>query len=117
MGYPFGQTAVRERRKRIPDPYNPDAFIPGPWDDPDVLQLPGAFVASSSSTSPSSATRSEILTTKSLYLTDATADVQAGDRIRVGATVYTVEVRPEADVNPWTGWQPAVEIPLKGVDG
>ena len=47
--FQFGQTVTRERRKRIPDPYNPDETTDGPWDDPDILEISGAFVASSSS--------------------------------------------------------------------
>ena len=75
------------------------------------------------------ATRSQILTEKSLYLTDPAADVQPGDRIRrggtldentgiwSGGTVLYVNARPEADTSPFTGWQPVVEIPLDMSEG
>lgn len=118
MEFPFGEQVVRERRMPIIDPYDPGAAVPGSWGDPlDVLVLEGAFVASSSSTAPLDATRSQILTEKSLYLTDPHADVLAGDRIRRGAEVLYVNVRPTADTNPFTGWQPVVEIPLDMSEG
>lgn len=136
MEFPFGEQVVRERRQPVIDPYDPGASVPGSWEDPlDYLVIGGpdvpdsAFVASSSSTAPLDATRSQILTEKSLYLTDPNADVQAGDRIRRGGTldedtqtwsggdVLYVNVRPAADTNPFTGWQPVVEIPLDMTEG
>ncbi len=117
MDFPFGETVYRDRRKLIPDPYNPAEMIYGPWADPDTIELPGSFVASSSSSSLSNATRTQILTSKSLYLSDPSADVRAGDRIRAAESTYQVNVRPSADVNPFTGWQPAVEIPLELPEG
>jgi hypothetical protein len=130
MEFPFGEQVVRERRQLVTDPYDPGTHVPGSWDDPlNYLELERAFVASSSSTSPVNATRSQILTEKSLYLTDPSADVQAGDRIRrggildedtgkwSGGDVLYVHVRPAADTNPFTGWQPVVEIPLEVSEG
>lgn len=118
MEFPFGETVVRERRGMVPDPYDPGALVPGSWGDPlDVLAIEGAFVASSSSTAPVDATRSQILTEKSLYCTDPAVDVQPGDRIRRGTEVFYVNARPAADTNPWTGWQPVVEIPLDESEG
>ncbi len=130
MEFPFGEMVVRERRQPVADPYDPDTQVPGSWGDPlDYLVLEQAFVASSSSTAPVDATRSQILTEKSLYLTDPHADVQPGDRIRrgglldedagtwSGGDVLYVNVRPTADTNPFTGWQPVVEIPLEASEG
>lgn len=130
MEFPFGEDVVRERRQPVIDPYDPGAHVPGSWDDPlDYLPLEQAFVASSSSRAPVSATRHQILTEKSLYLTEPTADVVAGDRIRRGGVldedtgvwsggeVLYVNVRPAADTNPFTGWQPVVEIPLDMTEG
>lgn len=130
MEFPFGELVVRERRQPVIDPYDPDTQVPGSWDDPlDYLELEDAFVASSSSTAPLDATRSQILTEKSLYLTDPFADVQPGDRVRRGGTkdegggtwsggeVFYVNARPAADTNPFTGWQPVVEIPLDLTEG
>ncbi|MBT2473307.1 hypothetical protein J7E68_01625 [Microbacterium sp. ISL-103] len=130
MEFPFGEQVVRERRQPVTDPYDPDTQVPGSWEDPVAyLDLEDAFVASSSSRAPGDATRSQILTEKSLYLTDPHADGRAGDRVRRGGTldeiagtwsggdVLYVNVRPTADVNPWTGWQPAIEIPLDMSEG
>jgi hypothetical protein len=118
MEFPFGETVVRERRVPVIDPYDPGASVPGSWDDPlAYLDLEGAFVASSSSTAPVDATRAQILTEKSLYLTDPDADVQPGDRIRRGGEIYYVNSRPAADMNPFTGWRPVVEIPLDMTEG
>jgi hypothetical protein len=118
MSYPSGTTVIRERRAPKPDPYNPDRTVPGSWEDElSTVELEGAFVASSSSIAPADATRSQIITAKSLYCTDADADVLPGDRIRSGTHLYAVKVRPEADRNPFTGWQPVVEIPLEEAEG
>jgi len=130
MEFPFGEQVVRERRQPVIDPYDPGAQVPGSWGDPlDYLVLEQAFVASSSSTAPVDATRHQILTDKSLYLTDPHADVVAGDRIRRGGVldedtgvwsggeVLYVNVRPAADTNPFTSWQPVVEIPLDMSEG
>ncbi|ALX66833.1 hypothetical protein [Microbacterium sp. XT11] len=130
MEFPFGEQVVRERRQPVIDPYDPGAQVPGSWGDPlDYLVLEQAFVASSSSTAPVDATRHQILTDKSLYLTDPDADVRPGDRIRRGGVldeqtgvwsggeVLYVNVRPAADTNPFTGWQPVVEIPLDMSEG
>lgn len=133
MEFPFGEQVVRERRQPVQDPYdpgNPASQVPGSWEDPlAYLVVEGAFVASSSSSAPVDATRSQILTEKSLYCTDPSVDVQPRDRIRRGGTldedtgtwsggeVLYVNVRPAADTNPFTGWQPAVEIPLDMTEG
>lgn len=118
MEFPFGESPQRDRRQPKPNPYNPARPIPGSWDDElDTIPLPGAFVASSTSQAVPDATREELRTSKSLYLTDTTADLKAGDRIRRGAETYYVRERPEGDMNPWTGWKPVVEIPLSMTEG
>lgn len=125
MGFAFGQPVYRDRRASVTDPYNPSKTTEGDWDPTLTIELDGAFVASSSSVKASDATRIEILTDKSLYLTgaDVDADVQPRDRIRTAdmefasGRGYSVDVRPTADMNPFTGWRPAVEIPLQYVEG
>lgn len=116
MDFPFGQDVHRDRRKLVPDPYDPSHQVAGGWDDPDTVVLAGAFVASSSSTAVPDASRTQSIAYKSLYC-DPASDVLEGDRIRVGADTYQVLEPAAADVNPFTGWQPAMEIPLKGVKG
>ncbi|MGX1932046.1 hypothetical protein [Microbacterium resistens] len=118
MEFPFGETVVRERRRPVEDPYDPGTQVPGSWDDPlDTLTIDQVFIASSSSTAPLDATRSQILTEKSLYCNDPDVDVLPGDRIRRGSEVFYVNVRPSADTNPFSGWQPVVEIPLDMKEG
>jgi hypothetical protein len=117
MEFPFGATVYRDRRPQVPHEYTPGETTPGSWDDASTIELPGAFVASSSSNAVPDATRSQILTAKSLYVTDPSVDVQPGDRIRAGAATYYVRVRPEADVNPFTGWQPLLEVPIEATEG
>ena len=129
MEFPFGEPVVRERRQLVIDPYDPGTSVPGSWEATlTYLELDGAFIASSSSTAPLDATRSQILTDKSLYCTEPSVDVLAGDRVRRGGSkgedgvwrggeVLYVNVRPAADTNPFTGWQPVVEIPLDMTEG
>ena len=116
--FPHGQRVERDRARRVPDPYNPARTVPADIDDqPDTLVVERAWVASSSSVDSRDPTRTQVITAKSLYLEDPDADVQVGDRVRWGGSAGWVRVRPEADVNPFTGWQPVLEIPLEIVEG
>lgn len=118
MEFPGGETVVRERRLPVPDPYDPGATVPGSWEDPlATLSIENAFIGSSSSVAPVDATRSQVLTEKSLYCTNPDVDVQVGDRIRRGTEIFYVNARPAADTNPFTSWQPVVEIPLDMTEG
>lgn len=117
MEFLFGQDVLRDRSPLIEDPYNPGKQIPsGDWDNATTITLEQAFVASSSSKPVASATRTQVLTEKSLFC-QPDADVRVGDRIRAGGVDYFVHAKPAADVNPFTGWQPIVEIPLEDVEG
>lgn len=118
MEFPHGETVTRERRRPVQDPYNPDRTTPGSWEDPlDVITLEQCFIDSASSSSTNDAMREPVSTSKSLYSTDPAVDVKVGDRIRRGTDVFYVRERTEADVNPVTGWQPVVEIPLSMEEG
>lgn len=118
MEFPFSEQVTRERRRPVTDPYDPDTLVPGSWGAPlDTLTIDQAYIASSSSVAPVDATRRQVLTEKSLYCTDPDVDVQAGDRIRRGAELYYINARPAADMNPFTGWRPVVEIPLDMSEG
>lgn len=110
------EPVVRLRRKETEDPYSGTVTL-GDWDDPDELPLEGGYVAASSTSARSDASRRELLEEKSLYLDDPHADVQAQDRIRAQGIIYMIDGMPSADVNPWTGWQPVREIPLRRVVG
>ncbi|QAB18788.1 hypothetical protein Leucomu_13495 [Leucobacter muris] len=119
MVFEHGETVYRLRPKMVWDRYS-KTYIPGDWSDPDELELPGAFIAQSSTAIVTGAARTQVLESKSLYLTDPDADVQVGDRIRQGPTgpaPFLVDGAPAADTNPFTGWRPVREIPLEAVTG
>lgn len=112
----FGSTVTRQRRKPVPDPYDPTHLVPGSWDDPDEAGIEDAWVASSTATAVPDASRTQSTAYKSLYC-PPDADVLKGDRIVDGAHTYQVQAVPAADVNPFTGWQPVMEVPLVEVSG
>jgi len=119
MEFEHGVTVYRLRRKPVWDRYS-NSDIPGDWDDADELALPDAFIAQSSTAIVTSIARTQALEEKSLYLTDPDADVQVGDRIRPGAdgpAPFQVDGVPAADTNPFSGWQPVREIPLRAITG
>lgn len=114
MEFPFGTTLFRLRAELIEDPYS-DEMVPGDWSNPDELEIPGAFIAQTSTSMIGGVTREQALESKSLFC-DGGLDIRKGDRIRngpEGAEIYTIAgIPPEADVNPFTGWSPQREIPL-----
>lgn len=111
MSFPFGRTVVRLRARPILDPYSQEV-VGADWDDPLELPIPGAFVAQTSTSMLSTATREQALESKSLFC-EGSVDVRKGDRIRDGDYTYTIDgIPPAADANPWTGWTPPREIPL-----
>lgn len=115
MDFAAGTEVTRLRAAASIDPYSKRP-VPGDWAAPDTLVIAGAFVASSSSIASPGELRQQVQTTKSLYCTPG-ADVKVGDRIVSGAHTYTVTAVPEADTNPFTGWQPVQEVPLEEVLG
>jgi len=117
MEFESGVTVYRLRPKQIWDPMS-QTYVLGDWDDPDVLPIDGAFIAQSSTSTLGDATRTGALEAKSLYCAPD-ADVQLGDRIREGTTgpQYPVDGIPAADTNPFTGWQPDREVPLRRAVG
>lgn len=115
MTFAHGISVFRQRPKMVTDRYS-GKQVPGSWDDPDELELPGAWVAQSSTSRLTTASRTQLLESKSLFC-DPDADVLASDRIRVGSTIYPIEGIPEADWNPFTGWRPYREVPLGRVIG
>ena len=114
MQFPSGRTVYRLRPRMIEDPYSGEP-VRGGWDDAEVLPIPGAFVASTSTSMLGDATREQSLESKSLYC-DGEFDIQKGDRSRdgeYGAPIYSIDgIPPAADTNPWTNWTPPREIPL-----
>ncbi|WIB25425.1 hypothetical protein [Curtobacterium sp. MCSS17_015] len=116
MTFAHGTSVQRLRAGLTIDPYS-HKETRSDWAHPEPpLDIPGAFVASASSVGVADTNRQQVITTKSLYC-EPGLDVQLGDRIVSGPHTYTVESLPEADVNPFTGWQPVQEIPLREVLG
>lgn len=114
--FAHGGRVLRDRRRPAANPYNADRPTPGTWDDVDTITIEDAWVASSSSTTTETATRSQILTEKSLFC-PPDADVLVGDRIRADDVTYYVKVKPSGDTNPFTGWHPVLEVPLEDREG
>ena len=115
MDFPFGTTVTRLRRKEVLDPYSKKPTL-GDWSDPDKKDLEGAFIAQSSTTRNTTATRTQLLEEMSLYCSPDD-DVQGLDRVTDGTATYTVDGIPAAPLNPFTGWQPLREIPLQRAIG
>lgn len=107
---------VRDRRKKIPDPYNPARTVWGPWNTADTIEIDEAFIAPRLSTSSDTATRSQLLTEVSLY-GPVGADIQPGDRIRDDDDTYFVIVKPATYKSPFDGWAAGIEAPLEEREG
>lgn len=136
MELPFGQTVYRLRAVAVPDPYDPDAEVPGDWSTPDALAIHDAYVERTSTALTRAESRVQAMEAKSLFCS-GDADIRKGDRVFVGVfepalpgdgqvppgTVFTGEayevdgIPPAADVNPFTGWCPPREIPLRRYEG
>ena len=63
MGFAFGSTVYRLRAGLVEDPYSGE-MVPGNWNDPEVLPIPGAFVAATSTSRLGDATREKALEAK-----------------------------------------------------
>ena len=110
-------TIFRDRRPRVPDPYNPARTVPGAWADASTIELDeGAFIAPSSSARSETATRSQVLTEVSLYAAVG-SDVLPGDRIRGPEGTFFVNVRPASYTSPFEDWEAGIEAPLEEREG
>lgn len=114
MSFPFGRRVYRLRAKSIEDPYSKKQ-VKADWGDPEVLPIDGAFIAQTSTSMLTNASREQAVESKSLFC-DGSFDIQKGDRIRdgePGGPIYSIDgIPPAADTNPFTGWTPPREIPL-----
>lgn len=111
---PAALAYTRLRATRKPDPYNPKRTVED-WTNPDRLTVRG-FMASSSSRRTPDGSREETASAAVLTIPDPTADIQIGDRIErqpYDGRRWEVTGFPSNDVNPWTGWQPTLEIQLE----
>jgi hypothetical protein len=131
VNFPHGRTVYRLRAGLLPDEHS-GKQLRADWNNPDILPIPGAFVAQTSTSMLSNASREQALESKSLFC-DGGIDVAKGDRIFEGVIdpalpdgvtsvpegtvmdglTYTIDgIPPAADSNPFTGWTPPREIPL-----
>lgn len=112
----FGRSLKRLRAPLVEDPYNPARTV-SDWDgEVDELAFNGFISTSSSVMSPDGA-REQAVTAVTLTVADPTVDIRRGDRIKDGGNVYMVDVIPSVDANPFTGWQPTLEVGLQEVEG
>lgn len=116
FGFMATSEFIRQRATLEEDPYDPDAPGVPNWSSPAEITVSGYF-ASQSSTEQADPVRSQLITTKQLVLDDPEVDVVRGDRIRQGPKVWVVNGFPEADTNPFTGWQPTLVCNLEEVVG
>lgn len=110
-----GETITRLRRKMVEDPYSGE-LTQGHWEDADELPIDGAAVAASSTTEPALPNRQMVITTMSVYGPPG-MDVLPADRIRDSQGLWEVTGENAAWKNPFTGWRPGDELPLKRVVG
>lgn len=106
---------IRQRATTTPDPYNPDRTVTS-WADPDEITLQG-FLDSQQSVDVGTAGRLETTSNATLNLADPAADVQRGDRIKIGDRLWNVVGFPPAPMNPFTGWRPWLICTLREVTG
>lgn len=112
----FGRPLKRLRAPLVEDPYNPARTV-SDWDgEVDELAFSG-FIATASSVMTPDGAREQVVTAVTLTVADPTVDIRRGDRIKDGSHVYTVDVVPSVDANPFTGWQPTLEVGLQEVEG
>ncbi|WP_315913582.1 hypothetical protein [Arthrobacter sp. lap29] len=103
------------RRKLVQDPYSGE-MTQGSWADPDELAIEGASVAPSSTTEQQTSNRQTVITSMSVYGPPG-MDVLPADRIRDSQGLWEVTGETAAWKNPFTGWRPGDELPVKKVVG
>jgi len=110
-----GEPIVRLRRQLVADPYSGE-LTQGRWEDAEELPIVGAAVAASSTTEQASPNRQIVITSMSVYGPPG-MDVLPADRIRAGSGLWDVTGENAAWMNPFTGWRPGDEFPVKRVSG
>lgn len=110
-----GETITRLRRRMVLDPYSGETTL-GTWDGADELSIEGCAVAPSSTSEPLNANRQMVITNMSVYGPPG-MDVLPEDRIRARSGLWDVAGESARWSNPFTGWRPGDEFPLKKVDG
>ena len=108
---------IRQRRKQVVDPYDPDSVTLGDWTETDDIQVDGAL-ASLTSIEQDDAVRSEVLSTARFVSDSPNVDVRRGDRLLASdGRKWNVVGYPTRDMNAFTGWQPTLVAALQEVVG
>ena len=116
MRFDYGETFTRLRAAAVLDPYSGEP-VGEDWGNPEEEPIAGAYFSSQASSDGDGEVRRQTETGQVLVIPDPDADVRRGDRIRRGSRVWRVVGFPEADVNPWTGWQPTLLVELEHHEG
>ncbi|MHA3682787.1 hypothetical protein ACXR2W_00800 [Leucobacter sp. HY1908] len=117
----FDGSVLVFRRRMVENPANPVRPIPGPWSEADSWELEGASLQSTGGVEMRGDGRLGSIATVTLYLDNPDADLRKGDGVAAAldavAPDFVVNVVPVVNRNPFTGWTPAREVPLKEVNG
>lgn len=73
-----------------------------------------AIIQQSTADDRGSADRRAAVTTIEL-LCPAGADVRRGDKVKIGDVTYLVDGQPWTPHSPFTGWEPGLNVRLRGV--
>lgn len=115
-GFPMpGATRfVRLRASRNPSPTNPMQTVDD-WTYPERLEFTGMLTQSSSTRIPDGL-RDQTDTGAYITCNDPTLDIRNKDRIETipyDGRRWEVNGEPSRDINPFTGTQPTLEIPVE----
>ena len=113
--FAYGESIIRIRRTMVEDPYSGE-LTQGRWEDANELLIEGAAVAASSTTEQASPNRQMVITSMSVYGPSG-MDVLPEDRIRDSRGLWDVTGENFAWRNPFTGWTPGDELPVRRVIG
>lgn len=115
MDFDTPQAFVRLRPQSSADSYNPQSQA-ADWTQPtNDLDIEEASLSSSSSQRTPNGNREQTTSTAYLTVADPDADIRLGDRIRTkpdDGRLWEVTGFPSSDINPFTGWQPTLEVSL-----
>ena len=114
--FDHGETVIRLRAPLVADPYSGQA-TERDWPNATSVALEGFAIDPGTSVEVSTANRTQITTTPTLYGPYG-ADVLASDRVRdESGTTWEVVGNRSDWRNPFTGWLAGASWPLKRVEG
>ena len=116
FGFEHGETVERLRAGLVEDRYSKKQ-VRQDWSNPDVLVIENASIGTVGQTQGDGTQRRLTNIAALLTITDPSADVTIGDRIRRGSQIWSCVEYPETDKNPFTDWRPTLVIALEEVHG